>query len=59
LNPCSGSIAFPHNPLEGVRRHAKASRHAEAFDPRKLPQIRALAADDRDLRLVNLLEPNT
>jgi hypothetical protein len=26
------------------------------FDPRKLPQVRALAANDRDLRLVNLLE---
>jgi len=41
---------------EGVRRHAKASRHAEAFDPRKLTQVGALAANDRDLRLVNLLE---
>ena len=45
-----------HDPLEGVRRDAKASRHTNAFDPRELPQVRALAADDRDLRPVNLLE---
>ena len=45
-----------HDPPEGVRRHAKASRHADAFDPRKLPQVRALAANERDLRLVDLLE---
>jgi hypothetical protein len=45
-----------HDPPEGVRRHAKASRHANAFDPRKLPQVRALAADERDLRLVDLFE---
>ena len=44
-----------HDPPEGVRRHAEASRHVDAFDPRKLPQLRALAADDRDLRLVDLL----
>jgi hypothetical protein len=42
--------------LEGVRRHAKASRHTDAFDPRKLPQVRALAANDRNLGLVDLLE---
>ena len=47
---------FRHDPLEGVRRHAKTSRHAEAFYPRKLTQVRALAANDRDLRLVDLLE---
>ena len=45
-----------HDPPESVRRHAKASRHTNAFDPRKLPQVRALAANDRDLRLVNLLK---
>ena len=45
-----------HDPPEGVRRHAKASRHANAFDPRKLPQVRALAANERDLRLVDLFE---
>ena len=44
-----------------IRRKAsvvtqKPGRHADAFDPRKLPQVRALAADDRDLRLVDLLE---
>jgi len=26
-----------NDPPEGVRRHAEASRHADAFDPRKLP----------------------
>lgn len=30
--------------------------HADAFDPRKLSQVRALAANDRDLRLVDLVE---
>ena len=44
------------DPLESVRRHAKARRHSDAFDSRKLPQARPLAANDRDLRLVNLLE---
>ena len=45
-----------HDPPEGVRRHAEASRHVDAFDPRKLPQLRALAPNDRDLRLVDLLQ---
>jgi hypothetical protein len=45
-----------HHPPEGVRRHTKARRHAGAFDLRKLPQVRALAANDRDLRLVDLWE---
>ena len=44
-----------HDPPEGVRRHAVASRHVDAFNPRKLPQLRALAPNDRDLRLVDLL----
>ena len=44
-----------HDPPEGVRRHAEASRHVDAFNPRKLPQLRALAPNDRDLRLVDLL----
>ena len=56
IEPIVDRRRFRHDPLEGVRRHAKASRHAEAFDPRKLPQVRALAANDRDLRLVDLLE---
>ena len=46
---------FRHDPSEGVRRHAEASRHADAFDPRQLPQLRALATNDRDLCLVDLL----
>ena len=41
---------------EGVRRHAEAGRHADAFDPRKLPQVRALAANDRDPGLIDLPE---
>ena len=45
-----------HDSPEGVRRHAEASRHADAFHPRKLSQVRALAADDCDLRLVDLPE---
>ena len=45
-----------HDPPEGVRRHAVASRHADTLDPRKLPQMRALAADGRDLRLIDLPE---
>src|SRR5206468_6115305 len=47
---------FRHDPPEGIRRHAEASRHAYAFDPRKLAYVRALAANDCDLRLVDLLE---
>src|SRR3954464_6821375 len=43
----------------GTRRpasRATAGRHTEACDPRKLSQVRALAADDRGLRLIDLLE---
>ena len=45
---------FRHDPLEGARHDTKASRYADAFDPRKLLQVRALAADDRDVRPVDL-----
>ena len=45
-----------HDPPEGLRRHAEASRHVNTFDPRELPELRALAADDGDLRPVDLLE---
>ena len=48
-----------HDPPERVRRHAEAGRHADAVDPRQLAQVRALAADDRDLRPVDLLKPST
>jgi hypothetical protein len=41
---------------EGVGRHAEAGRHADALDPRQLAQVHALAADDRDLRPVDLPE---
>ncbi len=47
---------FRHDPPEGIRRHAEAGRHVDAFDPRKLPQVRALATNDRDLAPVDLLE---
>jgi hypothetical protein len=56
IEPIVDRRRFRHDPLEGVRLHAKASRHAQSFDPRKLPQMRAPAANDRDLRLVDLLE---
>ena len=56
IEPIVDRRRFRHDPPEGVRRHAEAGRHADAFDPRQLPQVRALAADDRDLRLVNLLK---
>ena len=42
--------------LEGVRRHAKSSRYVETFDARQLAEVRALAANERDLRLVDLVE---
>ncbi len=56
IEPIVDRRRFRHDPPERVRRHAEASRHADAVDPRQLPQVRALAADDRDLRLVDLLE---
>ena len=56
IEPIVDRRRFRHDPPEGVRRHAEAGRHADAVDPRQLPQVRALAADDRDLRLVDLLE---
>ena len=54
IEPVVDRWRLPHDPPEGVRRHAKARRHADAFDSRKLPQVRALAANHRDLRLVDL-----
>ena len=44
-----------------IRRKAsvvtqKPRRHANAFDPGELPQVRALAPNERDLRLVDLVE---
>jgi hypothetical protein len=56
IEPVVDRRRISHDPPEGVRRHAEARGHADAFDPRELPQVRALAADDRDLRLVDLLE---
>ncbi len=45
-----------HDPLERVRRDAEAVRHADALDRGKLPELRPLAADLRDLRRVDLIE---
>jgi hypothetical protein len=56
IEPIVDRRHFRHDPPEGVRRHAKPSRHADAFDPRQPAQVRGLAANDRDLRLVNLLQ---
>ena len=56
IEPIVDRRRLRHDPPEGVRRHAEAGRHADAFDPRELPQVRALAADDRDLRLVDVFE---
>ena len=56
IEPIVDRRRFRHDPSEGVRRHAEASRHADAVDPRQLAQVRALAANDRDLRLVDLVQ---
>ena len=56
IEPIVDRRRFRHDPPEGVRRHAEATRHADAFDPRQPAQVRALAAHDRDLRLVDLLK---
>ena len=56
IEPIVDRRRLRHDPPEGVRRHAEARRHADAVDPRQLAQVRALAADDRDLRLVDLFE---
>ena len=47
---------FSDDPPEAVRRDTEAGRYADAFDPRELTQVRALATNDRDLRLVDLIE---
>ena len=36
IEPIVDRRRFRHDPPEGVRRHAEASRHADAFDPRQL-----------------------
>src|ERR687898_889328 len=56
IQPILNRRRLLHDPPEAVRRHAKASRHADAFHPRKLSYVRALAAGDCDLRLVDLPE---
>jgi len=56
IEPTVGRRRVRHDPPEGVRRHAKASRHPDAVDPRQRPQARALAANDRDPHLVNLMQ---
>ena len=56
IEPIVNRRRFRHDPLERVRRDAKARRHANAFDPRKLAQVRALATNDRELRLFDLAD---
>jgi hypothetical protein len=56
IEPIVDRRGFRHDPPERVRRHTEARRHADALDLRKLPQVRALAANDRELRLVDLLQ---
>ncbi len=46
----------PSDSPVGVRRHAEASRHPDAFDLGQLSEVRTLAADDGDLRLVDVPE---
>jgi hypothetical protein len=45
-----------HHLPEGARRHAEARRHPDAFDLRERCQMGALAAGDRGLRPVDLVE---
>jgi hypothetical protein len=56
IKPIVDRPRLRHDPSEGVRRHAKASGHADALDPRQPAQLRALAANDGDLRLVDLVK---
>ncbi len=56
IEPILDRRRVPHDPLEGFRRHAKAGRNADAVDARKLAQVRALAAYERDLRLADLVK---
>ena len=37
IDPLPDGGRVRHDPPEGLRRHAEASRHANAFDPRELP----------------------
>ena len=39
-----------------LRRHAEPRRHADPVDPQELAEARALAADERDLRRVHILQ---
>src|SRR3954447_23634583 len=56
IQPLVDRWRLGQDPPEGVRRHAEGGWYTDALDPRKLPQVRALAADDRDLRPVDLCE---
>ncbi|MNS59869.1 hypothetical protein D3C72_928420 [compost metagenome] len=47
---------FRHDPLERIRRHAKAVRHPDAVDAGQFSQVRAFAAHDLDGRLGDVLE---
>jgi hypothetical protein len=56
VEPVVDGRRLGHDPPEGVRRDAEAGRHVDAVDPGQRPEMRALAADDRDLALVDLGE---
>src|SRR5690242_15166866 len=45
-----------HDHVVRVRRHAKAGGHTDAVNARELPQVRALAADDRTLCPTDILQ---
>jgi hypothetical protein len=48
--------ANTHDLLEGFGRDAEAFRHADPFEPGKLPQVRAFPPDRPDVGSVDLLE---
>ena len=56
IEPIVDRRCLRHHPAKRGGRHAEAGRHANAFDPGQLTQLGALAADKRNLRLVDLLE---
>ncbi len=56
IEPIVDRRRFCDDPPERVRRHTEPGRHADAVDPRQLCQVRALAANDRELHLVDLME---
>src|SRR4051812_37484882 len=56
VQPIVDRPRFRNDSPEGIGRHAKADRYTNAFNPRELPDVRALAAHERDVRSVDLLD---